>query len=151
KALAADADIVRYNFNWRLEPDAPNAEPSHPTRLIDAVAEAARRENDLRAIILLTDGNDTAGDRGELLAPMLAARRLPVFPVVFGSTDAPKLARVKISSAANYVRLGDELRLSATLSANDLGEQSVSVRLMEEGRAEPLATRENVRLGKEAT
>src|SRR5205814_4883952 len=77
-------------------------------------------------------------------------RRLPVFPVVFGATDAPKLARVKISSAANYVRRGDELRLAATLSANDLGEHSVGVRLMEEGRAEPLATRENVRLGKEA-
>jgi len=149
KALAEHADVVRYNFNWRLEPDAPNAEPSKPTRLIEAVAETARRENDLRAIVLLTDGNDTAGDRGELLTPMLAARRLPVFPVVFGSTSAPKLARVKFSGAANYVRLGDELRLAATLSANDLGEQSVVVRLMEEGVAEPLATRENVRLGKE--
>ena len=149
QALANKADIVRYNFNWRLEPDAPNAEPARPTRLIDAVAETARRENDLRAIVLLTDGNDTAGNRGELLAPMLAARRLPVFPVVFGSTNAPKLARVKISGAANYVRLGDELRLAATLSANDLGEQSVTVRLLEEGRPEPLATRENVRLGKE--
>ena len=32
---------------------------------------------------------------------------------------------------------------------NDLGEQGVTVRLLEEGRPEPLATRENVRLGKE--
>lgn len=148
-ALAERADLVRYNFNWRLEPDAPNAEPARPTRLIDALAETARRENDLRAVVLLTDGNDTAGNRGELLAPMLAARRLPVFPVVFGSTNAPKLARVKISNAPGYVRLGDELRLGATLSAHDLGEQVVTARLMEEGRPEPLATRENVRLGKE--
>jgi uncharacterized membrane protein len=149
KALEGKADVVRYDFNWRLEPTAANAEPSRPTRLIDAVTETARRENDLRAVVLFTDGNDTAGDRGELLAPMLAARRLPVFPVVFGSADAPKIARVKISSAANYVRLGDELRLSATLSANDLGEQNVTARFFEEGRAEPLATRENVRLGKD--
>ena len=149
RAVAEQADLVRYNFNWRLEPDAPNAEPARPTRLMDALAETARRENDLRAVVLLTDGNDTAGNRGELLAPMLAARRLPAFPVVFGSTNAPKLARVKISNAPGYVRLGDELRLGATLSAHDLGEQVVTARLMEEGRPEPLATRENVRLGKE--
>jgi uncharacterized membrane protein len=149
KALEEKANVVRYNFNWRLEPDVEGAEPSRATRLVDALAETARRENDLRAIVLLTDGNDTAGNRGELLVPLLAARRLPVYPVVFGSTNAPKLARVKISNAANYVRLGDELRLAASLSANDLGEQNVTVRLTEEGVAEPLATRENVRLGKE--
>jgi len=149
QALAARADIVRYNFDWRLEADAPAAEAARPTRLIDAVAETARRENDLRAMVVLTDGNDTAGNRGELLAPTLAARRLPVFPVVFGSANAPKLARVKISSAANYVRIGDELRLAATLSSNDLGEQSVTVRLLEDGVPAPLGVRENVRLGKE--
>ncbi len=149
KALADKADLVRYDFNWRLEAASLAAEPGRPTRLIDAIAETARRENDLRAIVVLTDGNDTAGDRGELLAPMLAARRLPVFPVVFGSPDAPRLARIKISSAANYVRLGDELRLSATLSSNDLGEQAVTVRLMEDGRADPVGIRENVRLGKD--
>lgn len=149
KALADKADLVRYDFNWRLETANPDAVPARPTRLIDGIAETARRENDLRAIVVLTDGNDTAGDKGELLAPMLAARALPVFPVVFGSPDAPRLARVRISSAANYVRLGDEFRISATLSANDLGDQAVSVRLMEEGKEAPLATRENVRLGKD--
>lgn len=150
KALAEKADVVRYSFDWKLDADANAAEAARPTRLIDAVAEAARRENDLRAMIVLTDGNDTAGNRGELLAPALAARRLPVFPVVFGSAAAPKLARVKITSAADYVRLGDELRLAATLSANDLGEQSVTARLMEEGVAAPLSVRENVRLGEPA-
>ena len=149
KALAEKADVVKYNFDWRLEPDAPTAEAARPTRLIDAVAETARRENDLRAMVVLTDGNDTAGNRGELLAPTLAARRLPVFPVVFGSAEAPKLARVKITSAANYVRIGDELRIAATLSSHDLGEQSVTVRLMEEGVEKPLGVRENVRLGKD--
>ena len=147
--LTRRADVVRYNFDWRLEPDSSTAEPGHSTRLIDAVAETARRENNLRAVILLTDGNDTTGNHGELLAPMLAARGLPVFPVVFGSTNAPRLARVKISSAASYVRLGDEFRLTATLSSNDLGEQNVVVHLMEEGRTDPLETRENVHLGKE--
>lgn len=147
--LAAKADIVQYQFDWRLEPQSADTEAARPTRLIESIAETARRENNLRAMVVLTDGNDTAGDRGELLAPLLAARPLPVFPVVFGSENAPKLARVKFSNAANYVRLGDELRLAATLTANDLGEQNVTVRLMEEGRDEPLGIRENVRLGKD--
>ncbi len=149
KALAEKADLVRYDFNWRLESANPDAEPARPTRLIDAVAETARRENELRAIVVLTDGNDTAGDKGELVAPMLAARNLPVFPVVFGSPDAPRLARVRISNAANYVRLGDEFRITATLTANDLGDQAVTVRLMEEGKTDPVSVRENVRMGKD--
>lgn len=149
KALEEKADVVRYNFDWRLEAFQPDAKAQRPTRIVEAVAETARRENDLRAIVLLTDGNDTAGDKGELLSPLLKARQLPVFPVVFGSAQAPKLARVKINSAAGYVRLGDELRVAATVSASELGEQTVRVRLMEDGRPEPLATRENVRLGSE--
>src|SRR4051812_1501045 len=46
KALSDRADIVRYRFDWNLEPDAPGSKAARPTRLIDAVAEAARREND---------------------------------------------------------------------------------------------------------
>lgn len=150
-ALAGQADVVRYAFDWDLSPQTagPAAEPSGNTRLIDAVRNLAQRENNLRAVVLMTDGNDTAGDRGQLLAPVLASRRLPVYPVVIGDPDAPRLAQVRVSEGGGYVRLGDELRLSATLSAANLDEQSVSVRLYEQGKDEPIAVRENVRLGGE--
>ena len=149
RAVGSKAEVVRHDFDWQLRPADPAAKPDRPTRLIEAIAETARTENNLRAIIALTDGNDTAGDRGELLAPLLAARPLPVYPVVFGSETAPKLARVRINSAAPYVRLGDELRIAATITANQLGEQNVTVRLMEEGKPDPIAVRENVSLGDE--
>ncbi|MFM7292878.1 MAG: glutamine amidotransferase, partial [Planctomycetia bacterium] len=147
EAVGSRAEVVGHDFDWQLRPSDPAAQPDRPTRLIEAIAETARTENDLRAIVCLTDGNDTAGDRGQLLAPVLAARPLPVYPVVFGSETAPRLARVQINSGAPYVRLGDELRIAATITANQLGEQQVTVRLMEEGRPDPIAVREKVSLG----
>ena len=119
------------------------------TRLIDAVRQAAERENDLKAIVVLTDGNDTAGDRGALLTPLLASRRLPVFPVVFGDANAQRIPTLKVTGGGTYVRLGDELKLTATLSGGTAQEQSVSLKLMEAGRDEPLATRQGIRVGKD--
>jgi len=148
-SLGSKADVVRYDFDWKLRPADPDATPDRPTRLIESIAAAAGQENDLRAIIALTDGNDTAGDRGELLAPLLAARAVPVFPVVFGSEKPPKLARVRIAGGAAYVRLGDEMRLAATVTSTGLSEQNVTVRLLEDGTPDPVAIRENLRLGGE--
>jgi len=148
-ALGKRANVVPYALDWRLRPDDGSATAEGMTRLIAAVEDVARRESDLQAIVLLTDGNDTAGTRSSLVAPLLASRGLPVYPVVFGSAGAPRVARVKVSEAASYARLGDELRLTASLSATELGEQAVRVLLHEDGRKEPIAARENVRLGKE--
>jgi uncharacterized membrane protein len=146
--LAGRAELVRYDFSWQLQAEDAAAEPQGMTRLVAALDGLARREDDLQAVILLTDGNDTTGDRGGLVAPLLASRGLPVHPVVFGSPGPPKVARVKVSEAAPYVRLGDELRLTAALSSEGLGEQVVRVLLFEDGRATPADVRDNIRLGK---
>jgi len=146
EALEQDADLVRYAFGWSLGADDAQAKPQGMTRLIDAIENTARRENEIKAIVLLTDGNDTLGNRGELVAPLLASRGLPVYPVVFGEADAPRMAKVQVTGGGNYARLGDELRLTARLTSSRLGEQTVTVRLYEQGSDTPLATRENVRL-----
>ena len=142
------ARVVRWDFDWELRAPHDAGEPTGLTRLTQAMADAARREGDLRAMIVLTDGNDTGGDRGQLLAPLLAARRVPVFPIVFGTTTAKGVARLQLAGSSGFVRLGDELRLNATLSTTDIPEQTLAVRLYEVGRKEPLAARENLRIGK---
>ena len=147
--LSVKANVAQYTLDWRLKEDDGSVEPSGMTRLFETLREAGERERDLKAAVLLTDGNDTEGDKGELLAPILAARGLPVYPVVFGEESAPRLAKVRIATGVPYVRLGDELPVSAVLSATNLGEQNVRVQLMEEGRNNPVAARENVRLGDE--
>ena len=149
ETLKGRVDLARYSFDWQADDSQEFLEPGRMTRLVDAVEQVARRESDLRAIVLFTDGNDTTGNTGGLLAPLLAARGLPVYPVVFGDPGAPKLTRVRIAGGESYVRLGDEVRLAARLTSNEPGEQTVAVRLFEDGRAEAVASRENVRLGKE--
>jgi len=147
-ALSANATLLPYEFDGKLE-SKTGSNANGMTRIFDSLDALARKESQLQGVVLLTDGNDTLGNAGNLIAAMLNARRLPVYPVVFGEAGAPRLASVKINAAAPFVRLGDELRLNATLSAKDLGEQIVSVRLMEAGKEQPLTVRENVRLGKD--
>ena len=146
--LAGRADVSRYAFAWRLEPAAGAAALPGATRLAKALEETLRREQNLDAILLVSDGNDTGGDRGALVTPLLAARGTPVYPIVLGSPQPPPRAEVRLSSAAPYVRLGDETTLSAVLTATGLGEQVVRAALYEQGVSQPLAVKENLRLGK---
>jgi len=146
-ALGDRAHPSRYRFDWRLEADDGKADASGMTRLADALEQAAAREPDLQAIVLLTDGNDTAGDRGAMVAPLLRSRGIPVYPVVFGKNEAPKMGEVRVTGGGTYVRLGDEFRLTAALAARNLEEQTVRASLYEKGAAKPIAVRENIRLG----
>ncbi len=150
EGLATKAKVARYRFAWQLTADDETQAAKGMTNLMGAVAETNRRENNLQAVILLSDGNDTAQTRGDLVAPLLAERGVPVYPVVFGQETAPRLAKVKIKGASEYVRLGDEVRISADISTQNLDEQIVRVYLYEKGSERPLVTRENVRIGKGA-
>lgn len=149
--LAKRAALLPYSFNASLQPagNAKDIKAAGMTRLFESLEAVGKRENDLQAVVLLTDGNDTLGNDGALTASLFTSRRIPVYPVVFGESGAPRMASVKIDNAAPYVRLGDEFRLAATLQASGMNEQVVSVRLMEDGKEQPLLVRENVRLGKD--
>lgn len=153
--LEDEAELIRYEFDWDLRSAAGEetdvSDPGGMTRLIDAVRKVGERESDLQAVVLLSDGNDTRGNSGQLLAPLMASRGLPVYPVVFGEEKAPRVARVRVTEGASYVRLGDELRLTASITAEQLPEQSVEVQLLQEGAEEPIASRQNVRIGGEPT
>ena len=148
RGLGDQVNLSRYAFAWHLE-SGDGAKPmAGATGLARALGEALRLEDTLDAVILLTDGNDTGGDRGTLVAPLLASRGVPVYPVVFGSPQPPARAEVRIASAAPYVRLGDETVVGAVLTASGLEKQTVRVSLYDKAQTEPLAVKENIRLGK---
>jgi len=142
--LERRAHVIPYAFNWTLHPDAADVQPGGVTHIVDAVRLLHEREHDLQAVILLTDGNDTGGDTGGFLAPLLASRGLPVYPVVFGDPNAAGAPRVKISGADNVLRLGDDLRLNAVVSSGSDRESLTTVKLYEKGRPDPIAVKENV-------
>jgi uncharacterized membrane protein len=146
--LGDRVSLSRYAFAWHVEPGDGAKPMAGATGLTRALGDTLRLEDNLDAVILLTDGNDTGGDRGTLVVPLLASRGVPVYPVVFGSPEPPARAEVRIASAAPYVRLGDETVVGAVLTASGLEEQVVRVSLYDKGLSEPLAVKENIRLGK---
>jgi uncharacterized membrane protein len=148
RGLGDRVSLSRYAFAWHLEPGDGAKAMAGATGLARALGETLRLEDNLDAVILLTDGNDTGGDRGTLVAPLLASRGVPVYPVVFGRPEPPARAEVRIASAAPYVRLGDETVVGAVLTSSGLEEQVVRVSLFDKAQAEPLAVKEDIRLGK---
>ncbi|MFO7871821.1 MAG: hypothetical protein R6V03_10375 [Kiritimatiellia bacterium] len=68
------------------EPSSPETDPlSTGTDINRALREAAESYNDLRAVILLSDGDWTSGRSPVTAASDLRAKRVPVFAVVVGS------------------------------------------------------------------
>jgi len=147
--LAGTANVVPYELDWQLQPGDGSAEAAGMSHLMKGLAELARQERDLQAVILLTDGNDTTGNTGAAVAPIFAARGVPVYPVVFGRSEGVGRGTIKFTGAGNYARLGDEYHLEAELAAIGLGEQIARVRLYLEGFDTPIATQDGIRLGDE--
>ncbi len=141
--------LAHYAFTWQLDKlEGSDATPRPgSTRIARALAETLQREEQIEAVVILTDGNDTGGDRGERVAPLLASRGVPVYPLLFGRPDAPALGNVRLATAAPYVRLGDTCVLTAHVTATGVAEQTVRLALYEEGVAVALASREQVRVG----
>ena len=146
--LNGKTSLASYTVDWRLQPGTGSGEASGLSNLLDGLGELSRQERDAQAVILLTDGNDTTGNSGAAVAPIYAARGLPVYPVVFGSPTAPPMTSVKITGAGDYVRLGDELHLQADITSTEPQEQIVRAKLFVAGRDKPLASQESIRLGK---
>jgi len=155
KELQGRAHVAEYALDWRLRPhdwrlrpDGPEAEPAGMTRLMAGLHELLRREGNLQAAVVLTDGNDTAGDQGLAVAPLLAARGLPIYPVTFGRTKTTNMPRLRITGGGEYVRLGDELHLKATISAEAFQGQVVRAQIFQEGSDRPLLPpHQGIRIG----
>ena len=152
--LGGDAFVANYDFDWTArravlapavagsdEPGGPDGGTSM-TRIMDSLRDVLRAERDLQSVVLLTDGNDTGGDEGAAVAPMFAARGVPVYPVTFGEPDTPYAPSVRFTGGGDYVRLGDDLRLEATLSAPGFEGRVVQAKLYQGEAKNPLFTRD---------
>lgn len=142
------SDVTQYALDWRLHTEPAETESAGLTRLMGGLHELMRRERNLQAAILLTDGNDTAGDQGATVAPLLVARGLPVYPVTFGQAEVAQMPRLRVSRGGEYVRLGDELRLAATLSARAFSGQMARAQIFQVGFDSPLLPpQQGIRVG----
>jgi hypothetical protein len=86
-------------------------------------------------VVLLTDGRRNApGDDGEIAA-RLAARGIPVYPVVVGSSTPPRDAAVASLSVPEVLYQGDQADVKAVLKLDGYAGQDVAVTLQRPGAA----------------
>jgi hypothetical protein len=103
----------------RIEPFSTPGDPASPqdsgTDLNGALAALLEREPNLRAAILLGDGDWTTGENPIQAASEYWTRRIPVFPVTVGAPRAlPDLALVNASAPAMGI-VGDRVQIAFTI------------------------------------
>jgi len=144
--LGSDMNLPAYDLSWSVQATDAEATPAGMTRIMSGLRDVLRQERSLQAVILLSDGNDTLGDEGQAVAPLFAARGVPVYPVVFGDPEMASAPSVKFTGGGDYVRLGDELRLEATLSAPQFKGETATASLYEGKAKAPLLPPKQVRI-----
>lgn len=102
--------------------------------LAGALREA---EAPVLGVVLLTDGRQNAPGDSAATADRLAARGIPVYPILIGATAPPRDAAVAAVRAPEGVYQGDMASIEATLKLDGYAGREVAVTLERPG-AEPL-------------
>lgn len=107
KPLAAKGKVTQENFA------APPAKPSADagTDLNDAVTKLLAKTDNLKAVLILTDGDWNIGDSPVAAATKFSARDIPIYSVgIGGETPLPDLV-LEHSSTPAYGILGDQITI----------------------------------------
>jgi hypothetical protein len=86
-------------------------------------------------VVLLTDGRQNGPADPRPIVERLAARGIPVYPVLIGSTQPPRDAAVAAVKAPESVYKGDVATITATLKLDGYAGRSVAVTLDRPGAA----------------
>ncbi len=148
--LANDHNVEAFEFAKSLTPGTLEtllktpAKPDDPALLSTdwepVLAEALKASADsapVLGIVLVTDGRRNAPGDASKTVDRLAARGVPVFPVLVGSTVPPKDAAVASVKAPESVYKGDVATVEATLKLDGLAGREIAVTLERPG-ASPL-------------
>ena len=134
--LSADHDVRATLFARDASPESPLADLAgrlrQPARRDDlarastdwasALAQALKLPDDapLVGVVLLTDGRQNGPSDPSPLVDRLAARGVPIYPVLVGSTAAPRDAAVALVKAPEGVNKGDVAVVSAVVKLDGL-------------------------------
>jgi len=142
-SLGRHADLSWHQASWRLAPGLPEpaAEPQGPTDLGTCIRECIETAGTPRAIILLSDGKTAHQDRLAEAATLAKRTGVQVFGICPGKPGRPRAISVRVTGADAYVRLGDEVSLTANVAAQDIAGRGVTVNLFEDDNPAPCAER----------
>jgi hypothetical protein len=135
EAFAFARDLAPATLATLAEALKTPAKPDDPAALVTdwrpALAEALKGDGSapVLGVVLVTDGRQNApGDAGEVV-DRLAARGVPVYPVLVGTTVPPRDAAVAAVKAPDGVYKGDVASVEATLKLDGYAGREVSVTL----------------------
>jgi hypothetical protein len=114
------------------KPSPPGDPAAQATDWQPALAEALKTTNDaapVLGVVLVTDGRRNAPEDAGPTVDRLAARGVPVFAVLVGSTRAPRDAAVAAVKAPESVSKGDVASIEATLKLDGYAGREVAVTL----------------------
>ena len=131
--LSAAADLKLYSFSYGVEEFNPESlSVNGGTTDISAALEYSLRSiDDLRGIILISDGNYNSGSNPLYLAEK---SRSPVFTVGIGDTNDQKdisIAKL-VTNSIGYVEA--EIPVEASLRSSGFSPRSITVSLLEDGK-----------------
>ena len=101
------------------------------TRFGDAIGSILDQQQGsaLAGIVLITDGQNNAGQDPVAIASIAAANSVPIYAVGVGSPDDPNNVRVVDVEAPKRVFPGDRFRVSALVQSSGLGGKTCVVQL----------------------
>ena len=137
--IGSRAELLWYHANWQLAPGSPTGtmEPQGPTDLGTAVKQCIETAGAPRAILLLSDGKSTHPDRIADAAALAKQSGVQIFGLCLGKPGPAKAVSVRVTEADAYVRLGDEVSLTASISGLGMGGQAAAVQLLEDQNPKP--------------
>jgi hypothetical protein len=123
---------------------APNGNGAQATRIGEALAQVVGEQpgTPLAAVVVLTDGRNTAGRSLPEGAEILRRASVPLYAVGMGAEQAPPDLAIVDLRAEDAAFVDDLLSFSATLRSTGLSGKQVRVELRREGQAEPVAAEE---------
>jgi hypothetical protein len=131
--LSRAADLKIFSFSYTANPLVPESLKVNggTTNISSALQSSLKTIDDLRGIILLSDGNYNAGTN-----PLYDAEksRLPIFTVGIGDTNEQKDVSVSklLTNSIGYVDAA--IPVDGTIKASGVSPRTLSVSLLEDGK-----------------
>ncbi|MDR3638592.1 MAG: hypothetical protein P4L84_32605 [Isosphaeraceae bacterium] len=119
------------------KPDDPALQTTDWRPVLDAALKEEAGGAPILGIVLLTDGRENGPGETAATVDRLAARGVPVFPVLVGATTPPRDAAVAAVKAPEGVYKGDVASIEAVLKLDGYAGREIAVTLERPG-ASPL-------------
>ena len=109
----------------------PDGKSTDLAAAVRAAAERARYGRETAAVVMLTDGQNNAGDDPEMAAKILAGKNVPLFTVGIGSGEPPRDIAIAELDTSRVVYLGDEVHVGLDIKYDGYQGASAPARVVE--------------------